>query len=130
MERTYDSSEQALAVAKEVIWLAWNACGGPSGYGFLRDKPGADKEAVWEATIGRTDYDGFRARDNHVDADYVLGRMMKLYFRIEGNKLTGISDYPPRGDYQAWCYRYKTYADLFDAAEAAIRTEPASEAAA
>jgi hypothetical protein len=120
MERNYSSNEEALAVAKEVMWLAWVAAGGPSGAGFLRDKPGADKEAVWKNAYNNEDYSGRRhGPAEQVSADYVFGRMLKLTFRVKGNTITH-RDEEPRWDYQSWCGKYKTYAALFDAAETAV----------
>lgn len=128
MERKYESAEQALAVAKEALWLAWKACGGTSGMGFLKNKPESDKEAVWDNAVNMGDYNGRPRMEPGINADYVFGRMMKLRFSINGDSLE-FSDSQPRGDYQSWCYQYKTYAALFDAAEAAIRTPVTSEAA-
>ena len=118
MERKYESNEKALAVAKEAIWLAWQACGGPSGYGLMRDKPSADRDAVWKQAYERGDYSGRHPgeRPEDVSADYVFGRMMKLYFKVKGDTISH-NDSTPRRDYQAWCGRYPTYAALFDAAE-------------
>jgi hypothetical protein len=128
MERKYESKEESLAVAKEALWLAWNACGGTSGYGFLQNKPDAGKDAVWDGAYNARDYaGGHKGGEGYVNADYVFGRMMKLRFEIKGDTLE-FSDNTPRGDYQAWCYKYPSYAALFDAAKAAIRTPETSEA--
>jgi len=117
MERKYSSTDEAVAVAKEALWLAWNAAGGPSGYGFFRDKPSATKEDVWQNAITSGDYSGVRASAERIDADYVFGRMLKLRFRVNGSALD-VPDYQPRGDYQGWCHQYSSFAALFDAAEA------------
>ena len=116
INRDYESKEHALAVAKEAVWLAWQACGGPSGMGFLRNNPGADKEAVWKNAYGNEDYKTRHGAPEDVYADYVFGRMMKLYFRIAGNSLNIPTD-ECRRDYQSWCGKYPTYSALFDAAE-------------
>jgi hypothetical protein len=42
-ERKYKDHDEALAVAKEAIWLAWNAVGSPGGMGWLQNNPEADK---------------------------------------------------------------------------------------
>lgn len=126
MERTYSSNEVALAIAKEAMWLAWNAAGGPSGMGFMQNKPDADKEQVWDRAYNRGDYiGGHRDLPERVDADYVFGRMLKLRFSIKGNALD-FPDHEPRGDYQGWCYKFKTYAALFDAAEASALKKKAA----
>ncbi len=122
MERKYQSNEQALSVAKEALWLAWNACGGPAGMGFMQDKPGADKDAVWKQTVTRGDYSGVGTEDkSRIDADYVFGRMMKLRFSVKDNAVN-VPENTPHPAYQGWCNRYKTYADLFNAAEMEIGT--------
>jgi hypothetical protein len=116
-ERKYDSDAEALAVAKEALWLAWQAAGGPSGMGFLQDNPAADKEAVWDRAYNKGDYFGRHGMDDcAVNADYVFGRMLKLRFEIHGAVLE-IPDDIPRRDYQGWCGKYKTYQALFEAAE-------------
>ena len=127
MEREYGSHEEALNVAKEAVWLAWNACGGPSHFGCLQDRgPNQDREKVWDHAYNERDYAGGHKGDStRINCDYVMGRMMKLRFAVQGNKLTDISDGKPRGDYQSWCFEYKTYADLFDAAEAAVLKQAA-----
>jgi hypothetical protein len=120
MERKYGSNDEALAVAKEALWLAWNAAGGPSGMGIFRNNPDASKEQVWENAYNMGDYSGRDPMEpSRVNADYVFGRMLKLRFRINGNVLD-VPDHDPRGDYQGWCYQYKTYAALFDAAETEV----------
>lgn len=127
MERTYSSKEEALNVAKEAVFLAWQACGGTSGAGFLQDRgPNQDREQVWEHAYNERDYFGGHKGDSGgINCDYVMGRMMKLRFNVQGNKLTGISDSLPRGDYQSWCFKYATYDDLFDAAELSVLKQAA-----
>ena len=130
MERKYESVEEALAVAKEAVWLAWKACGGIRGYGLLKNKPDADKEAVWDNAYEMGDYSGRAGRaEGSVNADYVFGRMMKLRFNIKGDTIE-FPSHEPRGDYQSWCYVYKSYVALFDAAMATIRATENSEVAA
>lgn len=116
MERKYESNERALLVAKEAIWLAWQACGATAGMGFLQDKPSAGKEEVWERAYRQGDYLIRHGTPEDVRADYVFGRMMKLNFTVRGDTISH-SDSTPRRDYQAWCREYPTYSALFDAAE-------------
>lgn len=118
MKRKYATKEEALNVAKEAIWLAWNACGGPAGMGFLQNKPNAEKEKVWEQAYNQGDYALRHGGPERVSADYVFGRMMKLRFKLDGDTIDH-DDYEPRRDYQAWCGTYKTFSALFDAAEGA-----------
>lgn len=116
----YGSKEEALAVAKEAIWLAWVAAGGPSGNGFLRDNPSANKDQVWDCAYNMRDYAGRGSMpEGRVNADYVFGRCMKLRFEIKGDTLEA-PDYEPRRDYESWCYKYKTFLDLFRAAEESV----------
>lgn len=126
MERKYGNAEEALKVAKKAIYLAWQACGGPSGYGVFQDRGEQDEEAVWDQAFNMKDY---RGRNNipagYVNADYVFGRMMKLRFSLAGDTLKEISDSTPLGDYQGWCYVYPSYAKLFDAAEGAVMAKAA-----
>lgn len=121
MERKYGSNEEALNVAKRALYLAWKAAGGPTGAGFLQDRGEQPEEDVWKRAYGMGDYSGRRAGTppERVDADYVFGRMLKLYFTVKGSTINH-SDNEPRRDYQAWCGRYPTYAALFDAAEAEV----------
>ena len=123
MERKYENNEQAQAVAKEAIWLAWLACGGPSGMGFIQNKPDADKEAVWKQAFECLDYSGMDGGHwERINADYVFGRMMKLRFSVKGHVID-VPEHEPHPAYQGWCHRYKTYAKLFDSAETAMRKE-------
>ena len=123
MKRKYESNDHAQAVTKEVMWLAWNACGGPREMGFMQDKPDADKDAVWKQAFERRDYPGMNGGHwERINADYVFGRMMKLRLSVEGNVIN-VPESEPHPSYQGWCHRYKTYAKLFDAAEAAVLKE-------
>ena len=126
MERKYGGSEQALDVAKQAVFLAWQACGGPMGMGVFQDRgPKQDRETVWEHAYDQRDYTVRHGGPELVSADYVMGRMMKLNFTITGDTIKHRDD-TPRGDYQAWCYTYPTYAALFDAAEVACNIKAAA----
>ena len=115
--RKYASGEEALKVAKEAMWLAYGAAGGPFGMGFMQVKADAAKEEVWSRAFNMGDYAGRGGMPpSEVNGDYVFGRMLKLRFSIKGDSLE-IPDHEPRNDYQAWCDDYPTYAALFDAAE-------------
>lgn len=116
MERKYSNQEEALNVAKEAMWLAWNASG-VVGMGVLQDKPGAMRDEVIAQTFRpQSDYAKERGLPLEGSADYVFGRMMKTHFRIKDNVLV-YDDGEPRGDYQSWAYAYRTYDALIDAAE-------------
>jgi hypothetical protein len=104
-EITFDTPEQAEEVKKRALLLAYRASA-PMGLGFLHYKPNnaEDEKAL---------LDSVRPGDLH--ADYVSGRMVKLYIRQKGNTLT-VADYAPRSDYQSWAGTYPTYTALIEAA--------------
>ncbi len=86
--------------------------------GFLQDRgPQQDREGIWDHAFNERDYSGGHHGDKtQINCDYVMGRMMKLYFTLQGNKIEH-GDNSPRRDYQAWCGKYPSYSALFDAAE-------------
>lgn len=104
-----------LDYVKDVFWLAWQACGGPLGMGFLRDNPGATREEVWENVRSSGDYAWGDNTDNNWRADYVFGRMMKFTVELDDDQVT-ISGSGPDPDYQAWSREYPSYQALADAA--------------
>lgn len=113
--KTYEITDDLTTqqVAKRIVYLAWQACGGPTGMGFLQDRPNATEEEVWKNAVGRLDYPGEPLNDeSRIYADYVFGRMMKLSVRVAGDKVLLPTDIPRR-DYQGWCGKYPTYDDLF-----------------
>ena len=112
------------AVVKRAFWLAWQACGGTFGAGFLQDNPGATEGEVWKQVFDRADYPGgndpriasnFHNKPGKVHGDYVFGRMMKLGLEWDDKSVT-FRDSTPRPDYQSWCKKYASYKDLVDAA--------------
>ncbi len=123
VKRTYKNKEEAQSVLKEAIWLAWNAAGGPLEMGVFQDAPQASKEDVWANATGLGDYVGHTSRQGRLNADYVFGRMLKLQLSY-GNNFIEEPAHTPRLDYQAWCGKYKTYADLLDAAEKVLPSHP------
>lgn len=127
--RKYKSEAQASKVAQEVVWLAWQACGGPQGMGFLQNNPEADKAAVIMQATGEKDYVMKHARGLDIHCDYVFGRMMKLYVTRPTPTEMRVDDHKPRSDYQSWCCVYKTYGELFDAAEKAVGVKSLEQAA-
>lgn len=105
------------AVVKQAFWLAWNACRGPVGMGFLQNNPSATIEDVWKNVRSAGDY-GVGA-DKITKAseigkaygDYVFGRMMKLSIEWDESGVI-VKDSEPQPDYQVWCRVYKTYEEL------------------
>ena len=106
--------ENPESVAKEMFWLAWKACGGPLGMGYLQDNPQATKDDIWESVTGKTltDYSRSRTDDSKKPyGDYVFGRMMKMGLTINSDHLD-LRDGNLNREYQAWCTVYPTYEDL------------------
>ena len=97
--------DNPIELAKELFWLAWKESR-VIGMGIFQDDPKATKEAVWKSLEG----DYLRKR-----ADYVFGRMMKLYIEILPGGVE-IHTREPRSDYQSWCVTYPTIQSLVDAA--------------
>jgi len=108
--------ENPALVAKRAFWLAWQACGGTLGSGFLQDRADANEDLVWLNVIAAGDYPG--SIKNPTDkpyADYVFGRMLKVGMTLGSNTIS-IQDSAPHDDYQAWCTTYPTYRALIEAA--------------
>jgi hypothetical protein len=106
-------------LAKRALWLAWQACGGPLGMGFLQDRPEATEDEVWDATRNAYDYSGFAGKCSKpgvANPDYVFGRMMKMYLEFTEDTVSH-RDGELRPAYQAWCSpTFPTYAALLTAA--------------
>jgi hypothetical protein len=119
--RKYKSNEEALTVAKEAVWLAYQAAGGPAGMGIFQAKDDAKKDQVWDQAYDQRDYSVRHGPPEYVSCDYVFGKMMKLRFTVKDGAIE-FPDHEPRSDYQAWCRQYKTFGALFDAAEANVQT--------
>ncbi len=109
MKRQYKNHEDTVSVMKEALWLAWQSSH-VMGMGYLQDRPGATKEEVW-AYVQWPDKPVMS-----IHADYVFGRMMKLFCRIDDNVLT-TREGELRDDYQSWCNTFATYKDLLEKAE-------------
>lgn len=107
----------AVNVVKRAFFLAYEACGGTFGRGAFQARSNATEEDVWKNVLTRGDYAGMFPIDepNRPYGDYVFGRMMKLTCEFNGNQIT-IRDDVPRLDYQAWCGKYPSYLNLFEAA--------------
>ena len=116
------------AVVRRAFFLAWNACRGPSGMGFLQNNPSASEEEVWQNVCDRGDYPGgplFKGpgvRPGEACGDYVFGRMMKLRLTWTSEDVC-VKDDIPRRDYQAWCAMFGTYEALVRAAIESLAQE-------
>lgn len=110
-------SDKVQEVVKQFFWVAYCACGGTSGLGFLQDRAGISPDAVLRNVQTAGDYGGGFGRNDpkHPYGDYVFGRMMKTGIKIEGDILE-IRDDKPRRDYQGWCRVYDSYEALLRAA--------------
>ena len=114
-------------VIRRAFFLAWKACGGTSGYGFLQNNPTASEERVWENVANRGDYPGGKlfgpaVKKGEASGDYVFGRMMKLTLRWNDGEID-VQEYQPRADYQSWCGVYPSYESLIRAAIESLAAE-------
>lgn len=107
--------DNPVEVAKEAFWLAWQACGGTSGLGFLQDRPSITKEDVWKNVQTSGDYAGNDTIPSRPYGDYVFGRMMKMGFEI-GKDYIEFRDCNLDPAYESWCGTYPTYDALLSAA--------------
>lgn len=122
-----DGKATATDVAKRGMFLAYEACRGTTGLGFLQAATAATEDQVWQNVCTRGDYPAVPGmvrgddRPGTANADYVFGRMMKL--RVDFDDKAGtlnVIGSEPRIDYQAWCRKYPTYRSVFDAAAASL----------
>lgn len=113
-------------VVKRAFWLAWQACGGPLGAGFLQDNPRATEDDVWDNVRSAGDYPGGKAimsvgAPGEAYGDYVFGRMMKLFLKWDADGVEFSGD-GPRLDYQSWATVYPSYTQLVEAAVKSLAT--------
>ena len=123
-----NNDAEALALVKRMVFLAYQACGGTSGLGFLQAVDGADENRVWAAAYRETDYPGAkRTADNEVYGDYVLGRMMKWGCKWNGSTVE-IWDFLFDPGYQGFSRKYPNNMSLVAAAAESlgidVRIEP------
>lgn len=112
------AQDKVQEVVKQFFWIAYCACGGTSGMGFLQDRSGVNADAVMRNVLSSGDYPGggFGRNDpNRPYGDYVFGRMMKTGLTINGDTIE-VRDDKPRRDYQGWCRVYDSYEALLQAA--------------
>jgi hypothetical protein len=110
-----------------MYWLAWRACGGPAGMGFMSDRAGVEREDVWQAVSGQslTDYCLPQGKQLEPYGDYVFGRMMKMGLKIKPDCVEW-RDSPLSTEYEAWSRRYPTYMDLAKAAQESLEMAAAA----
>ena len=105
--------DNAEEVVKEMMWTAWRASS-VFGMGIMQDKPNATKEEVWARIKGGGHDDSITpSKPNEAHADYVFGRMMKLYLTY-GERYIDLPEAEPRTDYQSWGNLYHTYQALLE----------------
>lgn len=106
-------------VASEMLYLAYEASS-VVGMGKLQEVDNLTKEDILVLCTGQAFHDLilFKGRKFQLNADYLAGRMVKLFLTIEENYVV-TPDREPRIDYQSWCNKYSTYESLFDAANEA-----------
>ena len=110
-------------LAKRMFKLAWDACGGPSGFGFFQDRGSAmTEDQIWQQAVGAGDYPGsaMKAKAGQAHGDYVFGRMMKLYFNFGPSYVEARRDMKWRHDYQGFSGKYPTFEHLARAAAASL----------
>ncbi len=100
------------ATDEQVAQIAANAAthAKPVGMGFLHFKPGAIPPETFKDQV----------KKGYVDLDYVDGRMTKLYIAKKGD-VWSCHDGTPDPEYQSWCHKYPTYADLVKSVGAEIQ---------
>ena len=99
-------------VVAQAFYLAWKACGGPAGLGFLQDKPQASKEDVMSNIRCNGDYPGDKINSSgKLFADYVFGRMLKTLLEYTEDSVI-FSDSKPHPEYQGWARTFSSFEEL------------------
>jgi hypothetical protein len=110
------SNENATRLAKRMMFLAYEACGGPMGMGFLQARSNVTEEQVWNNVVNNGDYPGGPVnRGGRIYGDYVFGRMMKFGVEIVDNTVSFRTD-DLRPDYHAFSGTYRNGEKLAKAA--------------
>ena len=111
--------ENPKEVAHEMLWLAWQACGGPVGMGLLQDRPNVTKKDVVQNVASSGDYPGNASGNSEIKlyADYVFGRMMKLRIDIKEDRIEIMNDKVDSA-YNGWHREFPTYKKLIGRAVA------------
>jgi hypothetical protein len=98
---------------KRAFWLAWLACEKTTGLGFLKDRPDASEEDVWNNVKINGDYPINHNKRNEFYADYVFGRMMKWGCEIK-KEMIYIQDKTFNIEYQSFSIKYKDNQSLIN----------------
>jgi hypothetical protein len=107
------ANSQTNVKLRRALWLAFQVSR-PMGMGFLHSEAASKQteESLYKA-VNPANEDSFYA-------DYVFGRMMKTRFSFEDGVLK-INPENPQHDYQSWCGKYMTAADLVKATEESLK---------
>lgn len=116
--------ETAMAMAKRMVFLAYKACGGASGMGFLQEMrlggiPASENE-VWKCAYNQEDYPMKHSKSDEVYCDYVFGRMMKWGCSWDENGILDIPDRSFSHDYQSFSRTYPDNNALVTAAASSL----------
>lgn len=100
----------AQEFVKRTFFLLYEACGGTSGYGFMKRKDGAAEDDVWKNVTELGDYGKVTQKmektSGRAYGDYVFGRMMKFSCSWQDD-VVDIPDRTYSPDYQSFCHVYK-----------------------
>jgi hypothetical protein len=100
---------------KRMLFRAWEFSD-VVGMGALQDRgPNMTENHIYENVVNMSDYPYKIGRPNHINADYVFGRMMKLRFKIENDILETNNDNDYRLDYQSFYLKYPNFRSLVNA---------------
>lgn len=98
--------EDPTRFVKKMFWIAWSACGGPTGMGHFQNNASATEYDVFSNVCTAGDYPG--GSNEAIDSfygDYVFGRMMKWGCRIvDGIVVMNSQEF--RRDYQGFSGTY------------------------
>ena len=98
------------------FFLAYRAAGGATGMGTFQARSDVTPAQVLDNVRNSGDYPGeSQNTDEHIHADYVFGRMLKVGLRVEGDEII-VASGEARPDYQGWARTYPKYEDLVKAA--------------
>ena len=96
-------------LAKRMFWLAYQASI-PIGLGVLHYTEDLTEDDIWQSVS----FDGKRV--DRPAADYVSGRMMKMWLENKDGEVSWGPAAKPDPEYQSWCRRHPTYEALREAA--------------
>lgn len=113
---------KGLILAKRTLFLAWQAAQ-VGGMGIFQDRGEQTEEEVWNSAYNAHDYQGSEhkaGKDGELNADYVNGRMMKLFMKWDDNEVT-LPTNEVSVQYQSWAHKYPSYDALLTAAKESLQ---------